>query len=99
MKIKFLQLAEQELGEAVEYYEDQKPGLGFEFFEEVWAVIERIKQYPTAWQFISQRTRRCQTHRFPYGVIYQVREEEDEILIVAVAHLHQKPSYWRNRIE
>lgn len=98
MKIKFLQPAEQELGEAVEYYEAQEQGLGFELFEEIWATIERIERYPQAWQFIGPRTRRCQTHRFPYGVIYQIREEEDEILIVAVAHLHRKPSYWQNRI-
>lgn len=98
MKISFLKPAERELGEAVEYYEAQELGLGFEFFEEVWAAIERIEKNPKAWQPMSPRTRRCQTHRFPYGVIYQIREEEDEILIVAVAHLHRKPDYWRNRI-
>jgi len=98
VKIRFLQPAEQELGEAVEYYEAQEPGLGFELFEEVWAAIERIEQYPQAWQSVSPRTRRCQTNRFPYGVIYQIREKESEILIVAVAHLHRNPSYWRNRI-
>ncbi len=98
MNIKFLQAAEQELSEAVAYYEAQEPGLGFKLFEEVWAAIERIEQYPKAWQPVSLRARRCQTCRFPYGVIYQVREEENEILIVAVAHLHRKPSYWRHRI-
>jgi plasmid stabilization system protein ParE len=98
MKIRFLELAEQELGEAVEYYEAQELGLGFEFFEEVWSAIERIEQYPEAWQPISPRAHRCQTHRFPYGVIYQIREKEGETLIVAIAHLHRKPSYWRNRV-
>ena len=98
MKINFLQPAEQELSEAVDYYEAQSPGLGFEFFEEVWAAIERIAQYPKAWQFVSRRARRCQTHRFPYSVIYQVCEGENEILIIAIAHLHRKPSYWWNRI-
>lgn len=44
MKIRFLQPAERELGEAVEYYEAQQPDLGFEFFEEVWAAVERIEQ-------------------------------------------------------
>jgi len=70
VKLRFLQPAERELGEAVEYYEAQEPGLGFELFEEVWAAIERIEQYPEAWQPVSPRTRRCQTNRFPYGVIY-----------------------------
>lgn len=98
MKIRFLRPAEQELSEAVDYHEAQEPGLGFKLFEEIWAAIERIEQYPKAWQPVSQRARRCQTNRFSYGIIYQIREEEDEILIVAIAHLHRKPSYWRNRI-
>ena len=97
MKITFLKPAEQELSEAVEYYESQFPGLGFELFEEVWAAIERISQHPEAWQKLSRRTRRCQIKRFPYGVIYQFRKKEAEIIIVAVAHLHRKPDFWRNR--
>jgi hypothetical protein len=35
VKIEFLKPAEQELSERVDFYEAQKPGLGFEFFEEV----------------------------------------------------------------
>lgn len=96
MKITFLPPAEQELADAVDYYEAQKLGLGFEFFEEVWTAIERIERYSDAWQSISRNARRCQTHRFPYAVIY--RANKDELLIVAVAHLHRKPDYWRNRI-
>ena len=98
MKVTFLPPAEQELADAVDYYEAQKSGLGFEFFEEVWAAIERIERHPSAWQAVSRNARRCRTHRFPYGVIYQMREGDDEILIVAVAHLHRKPDYWRKRV-
>ena len=36
MKITFLTPAERELDEAFDYYEAQKPGLGFEFIEEGW---------------------------------------------------------------
>ena len=98
MKITFLKPAEQELSEAVEYYETQSPGLGFELFEEVWNAIERISQHPEAWQPLSQRARRCQVKRFPYGVVYQFRKKANEILIVAIAHLHRKPNYWHTRI-
>jgi hypothetical protein len=30
------------------------------------------------------------------GIIYQIREKE--ILVVAVANLHRKPDYWKDRI-
>jgi plasmid stabilization system protein ParE len=98
LKITFLPPAERELDEAFDYYEAQKPGLGFEFLEEVWATIERIKHHPGAWGLISQNARRSRTLRFPYGVVYQIRESGIEILIVAIAHLHRQPDYWDSRL-
>jgi len=35
--------------------------------------------------------------RFPYGVIYQI--SEDEVLIVAIMQLNRKPNYWQSRIK
>jgi plasmid stabilization system protein ParE len=96
LKARFLRAAQNELREAARYYERQRPGLGAEFREEIRSTIERIKKLPDAWHPLSQNTRRCQTRRFPYGVIYQVRREE--ILIVAVAHLHQEPERWKGRL-
>ena len=96
MEIRFLDIAQRELDEAIEYYNAESPGLGEQFLLEVLSTLERIRQYPTAWSPYTQNTRRCQTRRFPYGVVYQI--VETEILIVAVAHLHRKPGYWQDRI-
>lgn len=98
MKITFLSPAERELDEAVDYYEAQKPGLGNEFLEKVRAAVELIECYPEAWQLISRNARQCRISRFPYGVIYQIKDGGCEILIVAVSHLHRKPDYWRSRL-
>ena len=96
MNIEFLNPAQAELTEAIDYYNAQKEGLGFEFAEEVKETIERIIQYPEAWSLISHRTRRCRTKRFPYGIIYELRG--NTILIVAVMHLHREPQSWRGRV-
>ncbi len=37
-----------------------------------------------------ERIRQHRLNRFPYGIVYQVRE--DKIAILAVAHLHRRPS-------
>jgi toxin ParE2 len=94
--IRFLEAGRDDLREAIRYYEAQRPGLGAELRDEIRSAPERIERFPEAWHPLSPNTRRCRTHRFPYGIIYQVRP--DEILVVAVAHLHRRPDYWKDRI-
>ncbi len=96
MGIRFLSCAEGELAEAVEYYNEQNPGLGYDFIAEVKKTFTRIADYPNAWLSISKRTRRCRVSRFPYAVIYQHRE--DGILVVAVMHMSRRPGSWRERV-
>jgi hypothetical protein len=73
------------------------PGLGDQFLLEVLDGLERIRQHPEAWRPFSRHTRRYRTRRFPYGIVYQILESE--ILVVAVAHLHREPGYWRGRLQ
>lgn len=96
MEIRFLTVAETEVDEAVAYYNRELDGLGTQFLIDLREAVERIARLPHAWHPLSERTRRCRTRRFPYGIIYQVRQ--DTILVVAVAHLHRKPNYWRDRV-
>jgi len=97
MTYKFLDIAKIELDEAFEYYEIQQVKLGYRFINEVKSSIKRIINFPKAWQQITINTRRCLVKNFPYGVIYQILN--DEILIVAIANLHRKPDYWNDRID
>jgi plasmid stabilization system protein ParE len=96
MKINFLRLAKEELNDASNYYEAQQQGLGEKFSQEVESTLERIRLLPNAWQPLSKNTRRCQTKKFPYAIIYQVCE--NEILIIAISHIRKKLNYWQNRI-
>jgi plasmid stabilization system protein ParE len=92
MRVRFLSTAEAELKEAMEFYESNRVGLGAEFLGEVEATTDLIKSFPLAWTTLSPRTRRCRTHRFPYGLFFQVRA--DEILIVSVMDLRRDPRRW-----
>ena len=97
MKVRFLVTARRELKDAVLYYNASQPRLGDEFRDEVWETIQRIKKFPEAWHPLSASIRRCQMNRFPYGLIYVA--SENEILIIAVAHLHRAPEYWHSRAD
>ena len=52
MKVRFLKIAQQELDSAVNYYNNERSGLGYEFLLEVFAAIDRIKGFPEAAKMI-----------------------------------------------
>jgi len=97
VKINFLQEAQFELDDAIEYYNNQLENLGYDFLNEVLSAIDRVVAYKEAWHPLSENTRRCQTRRFPYGVIYSILD--DSILIISISNLHREPNHWRNRIQ
>jgi len=89
--------AEKEFNAAIDYYEESRQGLGYEFAIEIHATIDRILFFPEAWPAIKNDIRRCLTNRFPYGIIYS-QEKNSDIYILSVMHLHRKPGYWQDRI-
>ena len=95
MTIEFLSIAQQELDDAITYYNYEQEGLGKRFLSEVVKALKRIEHFPQAWQLLTKNSHRCLINHFPYGIIYQIREEK--ILIIAVANLHRKPDYWPDR--
>jgi hypothetical protein len=96
VRIRFLSPASFELDEAIRFYDHQLPGLGFRFFQEVEAAVDRIRFMPQAWPKIGEQTRRCLINGFPYALHYVAGP--DEILITAVAHLHRDPEHYRGKI-
>ncbi len=96
MRFYFHPEAREEFDGAVDFYEQSQAGLGLEFAEEVYATIARIVQYPDAWAVLSENSHRCLVNRFPYGLIYQIKSHT--LRIIAVAHLHRRPGYWKDRL-
>jgi hypothetical protein len=97
VKVRILSCAEREFAEAVDFYNAERPGLGYELAEEVQRTLDRISAFPEAWPIFSQRTRRCIVRRFPYGVLYQVRA--DCVLFVALLHMKRSPKSWQERAD
>ncbi len=89
--------AEQELLQAISYYEKCRPGLGIEFAEEVYQAIKRIIFFPDSYAHFSPNTRRCILNRFPYGLLYSIQKKDETVVILAVMNLHQKPERWEKR--
>lgn len=97
MKVKFLEVARQEVDDAFNWYNYQADGLGKEFLDELDRAVRRASSFPKSCIEIETGLRRCLLARFPYGLIYGL--DNDSVVIIAVAHLHRKPRYWNDRVE
>lgn len=86
--------ASAEFAEAVRWYEQKRTGLGGEFFDAVTHAVELIRTRPEVGA-VAGRTRSWRLTRFPYRLVYRVRE--DDVHIVAIAHTSRRPGYWKNR--
>ena len=96
MSIRLLEPAQTELDEAIAWYAGQAPGLGDVFLIETLKALQLINRFPQAWHPLTPQIRRCRLRRFPYSVIYT--QDESDLLVLAIAHQHRKPDYWRSRL-
>ena len=87
--------AEMDLSDAALWYEEQSPGLGHQFLDEVLAIFSTLTEAPLVYPIIHRNTRRALIHRFPFGVYYQV--EDTAIVVVAVMHGSRHPRRWKTR--
>ena len=95
-RIVFRPEVETELAEAVDWYELRGQGLGAEFLRSLDAVIAQVQRRPPLYPIVFDSARRAALRRFPYSVIYLVRD--DEILIAACIHSKRNPIRWQERI-
>ena len=95
-KIIFHPLAEQELVEATNYYEQENRELGLEYLTEVEGAVTLLSRYPYAGLVVQGFVRRLILPKFPYSLLYRI-VEEDLIRVLAVAHHKRSPQYWIER--
>ena len=90
---------EQDISEAVIWYEERQVGLGKEFLEEVIQVLELLAENPLLHSRRHPSKNICwrYTDRFPYRVIYEVDESERKVLVAAVLHAARHEQRWRDR--
>ncbi|MGB0993980.1 MAG: type II toxin-antitoxin system RelE/ParE family toxin [Akkermansiaceae bacterium] len=93
MKHFFTSAAQTDFREAAEYYDKQSSGLGDEFLDELESSVERVSMFPEAWGRVDDTYMHCHMRRFPFTLIYLLKE--DEIIFVSVFHQRRKPENWR----
>jgi plasmid stabilization system protein ParE len=88
--------AEADLLQAFSWYEDQQPGLGRAFMDEVSRCLNAIEQRPLSFAVVDNPSRRAMTRRFPYGLFFVIGE--DAISVVAAFHMARSPEALSQRV-
>lgn len=97
MNIRFLSLADQEVADAVRWYDEKEEGLSRDFLDELDRTVRLVKTYPLMAKKIEPEIRRFLFTRFPYSLVYGI--DQETVVILAVAHQHREPRYWADRID
>ena len=93
--VHFLAPAEEEMNASARYYEQQLPGPGHRFLDEIDRGVLAIRLHPEAAPVIHPEIRSKLIRHFPFALLYRITPSG--ILILAVMHQHRRPNYWMDR--
>ena len=93
--LSFHPLADDELIEAVRFYERRAAGLGRSFLIEVRSALDRILVDPESAPIVHGTLRGKPLRRFPYTLLYRL--QPDWIRVLAVMHQRRSPERFFGR--
>lgn len=99
-RVRILEQTSDEAIAAAAWYEQERIGLGAEFAQAIDAALDLLEEdlaplVPVPGVPAELRAKRLLLRRFPYSIV--VRESDDGYMVIAVAHQHRKPGYWKGR--
>lgn len=86
----------EELTSAIQWYFQRSESAAQRFVDEIEEALELVMKAPTRWPNYEGVSRRYILQRFPFAVVY--RETRHGVQILAIAHGHRRPGYWRDRL-
>ena len=88
--------AEEEIGQAAEWYDERGLGLGSAFLDEVSRTIDDLLSAPERYPIVDASIRKAVLRRFPYLILYRVKDEE--VVVISCFHTRRDPREWRERV-
>jgi len=95
VRVRWHPVAREELLGAAAFYKEQRAGLDEEFLASVQHAINLLLHFPDLGQEVEPDYRRMQVHRFPYSVIYRVRNTE--LQVKGIIHHRMDLHHWVDR--
>lgn len=96
MKLRLHPQARAELLTSMIHYEAARPGLGNRFLGTVVEAMKNVQLSPESYPIFDGDCRKAVVRRFPYAVVYRVRETE--VQVVSILHSKRDPESIRDRL-
>jgi plasmid stabilization system protein ParE len=90
-KLKISSIAQNELENSSEWYEEQSTGLGDYFADIIYNCFKSISNNPEAYHNRKGNTREFVVDKFPYVIVYRFVKKENLIYILHIFHTSRNP--------
>lgn len=84
-----------ELKSALSWYLERNQTAADKFAVELDRAMELLVAAPRRWPTGEHGSRKFVLRRFPFAIFY--REKEAAVQVLAIAHGHRRPGYWKDR--
>jgi plasmid stabilization system protein ParE len=95
-EVEFHGAAAAELEAALDWYLERSESAAERFAVELRRAVALVAESPGRWPAGGNNTRKFPLRKFPFAIIY--RELLHVVQILAVAHSHRRPDYWKRRL-
>ncbi len=89
-KLQIREEAEDEIGEAYSWYEQQSEGLGERFISELEALFKKITLHPQHYKVARSVFRQAAIKSFPFVIYFEIVDKS--IVVYSVFHTKRRPN-------
>ena len=75
--------------EAYEWYNEQQPGLGDLFLQELESYYDKLEFWPTVYSKIKRNFRQVVLHTFPYVIVFEIIK--GDVVVYSIFHTSRSP--------
>ena len=83
--------------ESIRWYNEQKSGLGRQYYSSVKQAMKLIKKGPEMFQIRYKTLHMVPVEKFPFMILYQVDQAKKLVVVAAVLHTSRNPKIWKER--
>ena len=97
-RLRFHRLVSHDVRKAIGWYTDISTDLGESFRELLDLQFDAIEKRPSNYSFAFDGVRFAKMKRFPYIVLFQVIDDNEDVYVLGVFHGSSNPDRWRQRV-